>query len=65
MCIVFTESVIDFDRILVLHQGRVAEFDEPLRLLDQSDSILRNMVEATGSWDRIYKTASEASRRCA
>ncbi|KAM0754516.1 P-loop containing nucleoside triphosphate hydrolase protein [Meredithblackwellia eburnea MCA 4105] len=53
------DSVMDFDRVMVLRQGRLVEFDEPKILLDRKDSVLRNMVEATGNWDRLYEMASK------
>ncbi|KAL8286584.1 hypothetical protein RQP46_004601 [Phenoliferia psychrophenolica] len=56
------DSVMDFDRILVLQAGRVCEFDTPKALLDRTDSVLRNMVEATGNFDKLYKVASESGR---
>lgn len=33
------DTVIDFDKILVVDFGRVAEFDSPANLLRKSDSI--------------------------
>ncbi|GAA5902469.1 hypothetical protein JCM6882_002761 [Rhodosporidiobolus microsporus] len=55
------ESVIDFDRILVLRAGRVVEFDQPVKLLDQEDGVFREMVEATGSFDELYEQAKKAA----
>lgn len=34
-------TIVDFDRILVLSNGSLAEFDTPLNLLDREDSIFR------------------------
>ncbi|KAI9331615.1 P-loop containing nucleoside triphosphate hydrolase protein [Obelidium mucronatum] len=42
-------TVIDADRILVLDNGTVAEFDSPAALLDQEDSIFSSMVNETGT----------------
>ncbi|GAA5884595.1 hypothetical protein JCM3774_004798 [Rhodotorula dairenensis] len=55
------DTIIDFDRILVLRAGQVAEFDKPMVLLDRKDSAFRNMVEATGRFDELYKRAQAAS----
>jgi ABC-type multidrug transport system fused ATPase/permease subunit len=41
-------TIADFDRIMVLDDGRVAEFDTPLTLIDDEESIFGNMVRATG-----------------
>jgi ATP-binding cassette subfamily C (CFTR/MRP) protein 1 len=41
-------TVIDYDRILVLDAGEVAEFDSPVALLER-DSIFAAMVNETGA----------------
>lgn len=56
------DTIIDFDRILVLRTGRVAEFDKPAVLLDRKDSAFRDMVEATGRFDELYERARKADR---
>ncbi|BGP20499.1 hypothetical protein JCM10213_007656 [Rhodosporidiobolus nylandii] len=54
------ESVIDYDRILVMRAGKVVEFNTPRTLLDKEDGVFREMVEATGNLDELYATAKEA-----
>ncbi|KAF9361387.1 hypothetical protein BGX34_007153 [Mortierella sp. NVP85] len=41
-------TIIDYDRILVMHQGQVAEYDTPRNLLSNPDSVFSSMVEETG-----------------
>ncbi|KAJ1929039.1 hypothetical protein IWQ60_001535 [Tieghemiomyces parasiticus] len=41
-------TVVDYDRILVIDAGAVAEFDTPRRLLEDPQSQLYAMVEETG-----------------
>ncbi|GAA5974663.1 hypothetical protein JCM5350_001237 [Sporobolomyces pararoseus] len=41
-------TVIDADKILVMDQGRVAEFDTPLNLFRQKDGIFHSMCERSG-----------------
>ncbi|XP_067675074.1 multidrug resistance-associated protein 1-like [Haliotis asinina] len=41
-------TVMDYDRILVLDNGRVCEFDTPSILLRQPDSIFYNMAKTAG-----------------
>ncbi|AEY98471.1 FAGL346Wp [Eremothecium gossypii FDAG1] len=41
-------TIISYDRILVLDQGRVAEFDTPYRLFAREDSLFRAMCVHTG-----------------
>ena len=42
------QSVIQFDKILVLDQGQVVEFDSPRKLLANTKSVFAQMVYATG-----------------
>jgi ABC-type multidrug transport system fused ATPase/permease subunit len=41
-------TVIDYDRILVLDQGEVVEFDSPDHLLSKPDGVFAQMVDNTG-----------------
>ncbi|XP_078483709.1 ATP-binding cassette sub-family C member 4 [Ciona intestinalis] len=41
-------TIIDSDRVMVLDQGRLIEFDEPHVLLGNEDGIFTQMVDATG-----------------
>lgn len=41
-------TVIDYDRILVLEQGAIVEFDTPRALLDRADSHFASLVRETG-----------------
>lgn len=42
-----------YDRVLVLDQGEVAEYDTPLALLDNPDSDFRSMCEKVSSPDVV------------
>ncbi|KAF9578434.1 hypothetical protein BGW38_005754, partial [Lunasporangiospora selenospora] len=42
-------TIIDYDRILVMNQGKVAEYDTPRNLLSNPDSIFSSMVNETGA----------------
>ncbi|KAL3460120.1 P-loop containing nucleoside triphosphate hydrolase protein [Aspergillus heterothallicus] len=41
-------TIADFDRIIVLDQGRVAEMDSPKTLMAIEDGVFRGMVEGSG-----------------
>lgn len=38
-------TVIDYDRILVLDQGKIAEYDTPKNLLNNHDSLFYSMAK--------------------
>lgn len=41
-------TIIGYDRIVVMDDGRVAEYDTPLALFDRPDSIFRGMCDRSG-----------------
>ena len=47
----------DYNKILVLAQGHVVEFDSPAALLDRSDSAFRLMAQASGDSEEIDRLA--------
>ncbi|KIY66891.1 P-loop containing nucleoside triphosphate hydrolase protein, partial [Cylindrobasidium torrendii FP15055 ss-10] len=48
------QTVMDFDRILVLDAGHVAEFDTPQALLAKKDGILKALVEESPNKEQLY-----------
>lgn len=47
LCIAHRLATIAFyDRVIVLENGTVAEFDTPMKLFNQKDSIFRGMCDA-------------------
>ncbi|KAI8595921.1 P-loop containing nucleoside triphosphate hydrolase protein [Dissophora ornata] len=52
-------TIMDYDRVLVLEQGRVAEFDSPMNLIT-SPSRFRDMVEKSGEYDALFEMATRA-----
>ncbi|KAJ3100111.1 hypothetical protein HDU97_002493 [Phlyctochytrium planicorne] len=55
-------TVIDYDRILVLENGKVAQHGTPLELM-MVDGIFRGMCEEGGDFEELLATAREASVR--
>ncbi|KAI7902298.1 P-loop containing nucleoside triphosphate hydrolase protein [Cokeromyces recurvatus] len=53
-------TVIDYDRILVLNQGQVIEFDTPYNLIVKDTGLFRSMCEQSGEIDVLLKMATEA-----
>ncbi|KAF2437095.1 putative ABC bile acid transporter, partial [Tothia fuscella] len=41
-------TIVDFDRILVMSEGKVAEYDSPKTLIEKEDGILTGMIESSG-----------------
>ncbi|KAF2089173.1 P-loop containing nucleoside triphosphate hydrolase protein [Saccharata proteae CBS 121410] len=41
-------TIVDFDRILVMGEGRVVEYDSPRTLLEKEGGVFRGMVEDSG-----------------
>lgn len=55
-------TIIESDRVLVMDAGRVAEFDEPVKLLQNKDGIFTSLVEQTGpsAAQKLSESATEA-----
>ncbi|TDL15864.1 hypothetical protein BD410DRAFT_816853 [Rickenella mellea] len=51
------QSVIDYDRLIVLDKGTVTEFDSPYNLLQMEDGIFRSMCLASGSFAELRDAA--------
>jgi len=45
---------MDSDRVLVMENGNIAEFGEPLRLLEEKDGLFTALVEATGVHSALH-----------
>ncbi|EJU00344.1 multidrug resistance-associated ABC transporter [Dacryopinax primogenitus] len=56
-------TVIDYDKVLVLDQGRIAEFDEPVNLLANPSSMFYALCKSTGKteFDVLKKMAEDAA----
>ncbi|KAF9175702.1 hypothetical protein BGX21_007199 [Mortierella sp. AD011] len=53
-------TIMDYDRVLVLEQGRVVEFDSPINLITNPTSRFRDMVEKSGEVDALFEMATRA-----
>lgn len=54
-------SVVDFDRILVMGDGRVVEYDSPVVLVNKDGGVFRDMIEHSDEKEVIRETI-EAQR---
>ncbi|KAG9063667.1 hypothetical protein KI688_003778 [Linnemannia hyalina] len=51
-------TIMDYDRVLVLEEGRVIEFDSPINLITNPSSRFRDMVEKSGECDTLFEMAA-------
>ncbi|KAL0086848.1 P-loop containing nucleoside triphosphate hydrolase protein [Phycomyces blakesleeanus] len=52
-------TVIEYDRILVLDQGNIAEFDSPLQLITNPESSFYKMCRNSGEFESLVALAKE------
>jgi len=52
-------TIIDYDRLLVLDAGRVAEFDTPINLLKKDTGIFKEMCLKSGTYQELYEAAEK------
>ena len=57
------QTIVDYDKILVLDKGRRVEFDAPWELLKSENSIFRGMCEMSGDLDTLLDIAEEATKK--
>ena len=55
------KTVMDYDRILVLDEGRVVEFDTPRALIQTPNSAFREMCRNSADWP-LFLQISQDSR---
>ncbi|KAJ2251412.1 hypothetical protein GGI13_003854 [Coemansia sp. RSA 455] len=55
-------TIIDYDRVLMLDKGKVAEFDTPWNLLQREGGIFRSMCEKSGEYEHLFATAQRKSQ---
>lgn len=53
-------TIMDYDRVLVLDNGRIVEFDTPYNLLTsegEGEGLFKGMVKRTGRWEEMMEVA--------
>ncbi len=53
------KTVIDYDKLIVLDKGVIAEFDTPWNLIQKEDGIFRNMAMKSGMFAELERIAKE------
>jgi len=54
-------TIADFDKILVMNNGHVVEFDEPRKLLEKPDGEFRRMLNESGEKEKLERLVYNAS----
>lgn len=55
-------TIIDYDRVMVLSKGHLAEFDAPGKLLSDSQSMFSQLVDNTGAESAAALRATAAAK---
>jgi len=53
-------TIAYYDHVIVMDQGKVAECAEPFVLINQMDSIFRQMCLTSGDFVELYNTAEKS-----
>ena len=56
-------TVIDYDRLIVLDKGELAEFDTPLNLIQKEGGIFRQMCLKSGTFTELESVAKAKAER--
>lgn len=56
------DTVIDLDKVMVLDQGSIAEFDSPWTLIQKEGGLFRSFCEQSGRFDQLYQAAQWAAK---
>ncbi|KAI9758557.1 MAG: hypothetical protein M1835_000589, partial [Candelina submexicana] len=54
------QTIIDYDKVLVLDKGKVIEYDHPWKLISRDGSIFRGMCEMSGELETLEEGAKKA-----
>ncbi|KAF2158186.1 bile acid-transporting ATPase [Myriangium duriaei CBS 260.36] len=55
------QTIIDYDKVLVLDKGEVIEFGDPYDLIRKESGSFRSMCETSGDYDLLIKEAKKAN----
>lgn len=57
------QTIIDYDKVLVLDKGELIEYDSPWELLSKEDGIFHGMCEMSGDLESLVDAARQAERQ--
>ncbi|KAK4690967.1 hypothetical protein P7C71_g5935, partial [Lecanoromycetidae sp. Uapishka_2] len=56
------QTIIDYDKVLVLDKGKLIEYDAPWELISKEGSIFRGMCEMSGDLEGLAEGAQKANK---
>ena len=54
------QTIIDYDKVLVLEKGEVVEFDDPWELIRKENGSFKGMCEMSGDFDILFELARKS-----
>lgn len=57
------QTIIDYDKVLVLDKGKVLEYDAPWELISREGGIFRGMCEMSGDLEALIEGANKAAQK--
>lgn len=54
------QTIIDYDKVLVLDHGKVIEYDHPWALITKEDGLFQSMCQNSGNMDGLVEGAKRA-----
>lgn len=54
------QTIVDYDKVLVLDKGQVVEYAHPWELMRKKDSMFRSMCEMSGDYEVLAKLSKKA-----
>jgi ABC-type bacteriocin/lantibiotic exporter with double-glycine peptidase domain len=54
------QTIIDYDKVLVLDKGEVLEYDDPWELIRKENGFFRGMCQMSGDFDTLMELARKA-----
>lgn len=57
------QTIIDYDKVLVLDKGEVIEYDSPWELISREGGIFRGMCEMSGDMEALTEGAKQAAQK--
>lgn len=54
------QTIIDYDKVLVLERGEVVEFGDPWQLISEEDGVFRGMCLTSGDFEILEREAKKA-----